>query len=700
MFTHPWAIPIAAMAVALPVLIHWLTRPRPVRMPLSTIRFVREAVAERRARHRLRDWIVLALRAAAIALIGLAIARPRQGDEPLVSDGGTEESVRVVILDASQSLAALDRGADLFQRARTVAAGHLRYRSGLRANLIVAGARPRTVVIAPSQNFESLREVLDRAEVLPEGLDANRALVLAAEMLAPTSESDRRRRELVVVSDFQRNNWARADFSVLPADTRLQLESVAPAKPAANAAVLSAKLRGRATASAPSQLAVEIGNYFPAAQRITAVATLGETMVRLEGLCAAGRRTTLVQEVRFAAPGWQTGEVKIVGISDALAADDRRPLAVEVSDAPVYALVTREPASRRPSASHFLECALAPEARAGTAAATRVLRVDPAALDRQELTGTDLIAIDHPGTLSGEAVTLLAGLLRRGWPVLYVAADAADARNLQALATAAGGGLSLPVDLAPPASGQRRSEAFLANVRTDSAPFRVFGDNALAMARQLSFSGGLATRRVSGSLDDDVLATYSDGTACLVVAGSDAGTLAILNADLGSSSLPRTEMFVPLMDDLVGRLLERGRSSPEAVCGQPLVARLPIAAASADLTIAGPSDAPAGADLGQLADEGAGVVWSWPAPSQPGVYRIQHDDQTAFAIAVGIAEEESQLESLPGDVLTGRLAAGHSVFFRAADGADQSRDTFWVWMAVGCVLCLLGEVGALLGFRS
>src|SRR5687768_16325216 len=144
MFTQPWAIPIAAAAVALPVLIHWLTRPRPVRFPLSTIRFVREAVADRRARHRQRDFVVLALRAEAITLIGLAIARPRQGAAPLVSDDAGE-SVRVVILDASQSLAALDRGADLFQRGRSIAAGHLRYRPGLRANLILAGARPRAV---------------------------------------------------------------------------------------------------------------------------------------------------------------------------------------------------------------------------------------------------------------------------------------------------------------------------------------------------------------------------------------------------------------------------------------------------------------------------------------------------------------------------------------------------------------------------
>ena len=39
MILHPWAIAIGVLAAGLPVLIHWLTRPRPVRFPLSTIRF-------------------------------------------------------------------------------------------------------------------------------------------------------------------------------------------------------------------------------------------------------------------------------------------------------------------------------------------------------------------------------------------------------------------------------------------------------------------------------------------------------------------------------------------------------------------------------------------------------------------------------------------------------------------------------------
>ena len=65
-FLHPWALAVGAAAIGLPLLIHWLTRPRPVTLPLSTLRFVREAVQQRRARYRLRDVIILLLRALAV----------------------------------------------------------------------------------------------------------------------------------------------------------------------------------------------------------------------------------------------------------------------------------------------------------------------------------------------------------------------------------------------------------------------------------------------------------------------------------------------------------------------------------------------------------------------------------------------------------------------------------------------------------
>src|SRR3989442_13764771 len=116
-FLHPWAIGAGAAAVGLPVLIHFLTRPRPLRLSLSTLRFVREAVQQKRARHRLRDWIILLLRAAAVCLLAWAFARPLIGAKPLIADA-PGDAVRVVILDRSQSMAAVSNGVQAFERAR------------------------------------------------------------------------------------------------------------------------------------------------------------------------------------------------------------------------------------------------------------------------------------------------------------------------------------------------------------------------------------------------------------------------------------------------------------------------------------------------------------------------------------------------------------------------------------------------------
>src|SRR5437868_4788634 len=124
-FLHPWAIGLGLAAAVLPVAIHLLTKPRPVRMPLSTIRFVRAAVRQRRARSRLRDFIILGLRALAVVLIAAAVARPLLGRQQLVAPDDTAHAVRVVLLDVSQSLAAQHRGVRLFERARSVAAGYL-----------------------------------------------------------------------------------------------------------------------------------------------------------------------------------------------------------------------------------------------------------------------------------------------------------------------------------------------------------------------------------------------------------------------------------------------------------------------------------------------------------------------------------------------------------------------------------------------
>ena len=231
----------------------------------------------------------------------------------------------------------------------------------------------------------------------------------------------------------------------------------------------------------------------------------------------------------------------------------------------------------------------------------------------------------------------------------------------------------MPVQFMPPPAGQVRRDLFLTAVRRDEQPFSVFGDSVAAITGRLRFAGGLSSRPLPGGLADDVLATYNDGSACLVLTASDAGVLAVINADLAASNLRKARAFVPLLDELIDRMLHRNHAGTAHLCGEPLVLQLPgEVGPAAGLRVVGPEslDADHGgsaatgrkvdalgaaAACGELIDEGAGVTWHWPSPEQPGVYRVCRGSDTVFALAVGIPAEESQLESIDLEAIN-RLA--------------------------------------------
>jgi hypothetical protein len=720
-FINFWAIGIGAAAIAAPLVIHWLTRPRPVRVPLSTLRFVRQAIRQRRARHVLRDVLILALRVLAVAMLALAVARPFLGPRSLAAERPSGDTLRVVLVDVSQSMAATVGGTQQIAKARALAANqYLQYESGLSANLILAGATPRSVFEGPSTNFETLRDELSRCQALPERLDVKVALERAGQMLAPGASEDKRRRELVIFSDFQRSSWAMADFSAVPAEVAIKLESTAPKDPLPNLAVLQATARADRARSGSVRVEIEVANFTPATRKMTVDVALGDKHRRLEGSCAAQSRVTLADDMELSGSGWQWGEARLVDVGgdDALAADNVRPLVVNIRPKPTYALLTRQPARQRPSSSYFLECALAPDGQLGAKASAAVVRMDPANLDARSLSVADLVCLDHPGKLSDDTIKVLAASLRRGGRILYVAGETIDATNLKRLGEAAGTGFHMPVEFAPPSAGARRQNLFLKTVRKEEPPFSVMGDGLPTFLGSSRFSGGLTSRQLDTGLPDDVLATYSDGSACLVATASDPGTLVVFNADLAASELPSKSMFVLMMQALADRIMNAASGPVQARCGERLVAQLPSDVPSAaGLRIVGPDATASGAAgaksaeanaageasggrFGELMEEGGGIVWNWPSPDRPGVYRVCRDATTIYAEAIEIPAEESQLEYFSSEVIRDRLAVGRDVTFRAAAAEDERRDDMWKWFAVACVVCVLGELTSLIAFRT
>lgn len=697
-FLHPWALAIGAVAVGLPILVHWLTRPRPVRLPLSTVRFVREAVHQRRAIHRLRDWIILALRTLAVLLLAWAFSRPLLGGRELLDDGEAGQVARVVVLDVSQSMGAVQRGIESFERARATAAEHLDGRSGLRAGLILAGAQPQHAFDSLSSNLAELRRELAEARPRPERCDAQQALIAAAELLG-SAAGEAPRRELIVVTDLQASNWKTADFSVLPSDTVIRLESIAGHQVPGNLAVLRAGVVGRAESGRPVRLEVEVGNYSDTPRTVSVEVTLGPASYLLEGLCPVGGTTVLTTDAAVHEAGWLRGEARLVGVEDAMMADNARAFVVEARPRATYGLVTREDADRVPSSSYYLERALAPQAGRESAAGERVVRIAPSQIHREVLAGTDLLVIDRPGRLTAEAVNLLAAMVIRGKPMIYVASESTDADNLSLLSQAVGGDMTLPVEFAPASARQSRRGLMLAQYRRDVPPFSVFGPQAASIIEPLRLTRGLDSRAIDAGLRDDVLAVYSDGTAGLVWTACGAGSLAVLNVDLAESNLAQSTAFVPLLGELAGHPVARHGPAAGRSCGEPMTLWLPAeAGAAAGLTLLG--DTAESRELGELVDEPTGVVWRWSHAGPPGVYEVQREGRTLLAVATGIPAEESDLRPLAQADVADRLAGGRAVHYRAVVGGVRQQDDFWTWIAVACAALMLVELAVLRVFKT
>jgi hypothetical protein len=629
----------------------------------------------------------------------MAIARPffSESREPAIDD--TAKVVRVVLLDVSQSMAAQTKGITSLDRGRPIAARELQFRQGLRANLLFAAAQPRAVFASASTNFSALRDALAGASALPQRLNVQPAINLAGEMLATEGAADARR-ELVVVSDFQRTNWASANFDSLPQGTLIRLESAAPAEAAGNYAITRVALAGRAESGQEVRLEADVGNFTAAAATVRSEVRVGGASYQLSGICPPLVKTTLTTTFRAGPAGWQMGQARLLGVEDALAADNVRPCAFEVMPPPTYAFITSEPAQRKPSSTYYLERAIAPLESTDPAAGKRIVRVDPEQLDRQSLAAADLILIDHPGQLSSESIAILASMLKRGRGMLYVGAESVDAANLKLLADAVGPALTLPVEFAPVPIGQERRNLFLGQVQRDAPLFAMFGDQLASLTGPLRFSGGLISRQQAGGLTDDVLATYSDGSACLVVTSGQGAPLAVLNVDLEQTNLPTSPLFVPLVGEIARRLLSGKQSGREQPSGEPLSVALPGKVDRADeLAIEGPTNT--GVELGQLMQEPLGIVWHSPAAAAPGICQVKRAGQTIFALATVIPEEEADLRSLSADVFQTRLAGQRDVRFRAYS-ADQApeRDRLWTLLAVVCIVSVLGEFVALRLFRT
>ncbi len=295
--------------VAVPLLVHLLRRRAGARVDFPAVRYLARAEREHQRRLRVRNVLLMLLRAAIVALVALAAARPvARGLAHVLSSGHAPVAIAVV-LDNSLSTSVIERGRPVLDILRDAVRRVVdRTGAGDRVWLVTADGRVR-----PVGSLATL-EPLAGAGDLPRAVERAAGLVRSAGLPG---------RVVAVATDGQATAWPMiADVGDVTAAV------FAPAgRPPPNHAVTSVTVRPSRWTPDGEIAATVLGAGDSTTYRITLAA---RTLARGTVASVAGGMGTLAIHASPPERGWVSGTVELE--PDELRGDDVRHFALWIGD--------------------------------------------------------------------------------------------------------------------------------------------------------------------------------------------------------------------------------------------------------------------------------------------------------------------------------------------------------------------------------
>jgi hypothetical protein len=656
---------VGLAGLAIPVILHLIQRERKNVVQFPSLMFLRRIPYQSVRRRRIRNWFLLFMRLAALALIVLAFARPFLRRTEIAAGASGAREV-VILLDRSYSMGYGGKWPQAVTAAQNVI-------NGLTAS-------DRASIVLFSTNTEvTLRSVADRgrlhaalAGVQPSS-GATRygpALKLAGSIL---SESAIPRREAVLISDFQRGGWQGGEGVRLPdgaivtpvriADDAKSNLSIAPVslqqsefQNQQRITVTTGAVNHSDAAVSNVEIALEIGGRAIQSRRVN-VAAHGSASTSFDPVTVSERNVRAT--VRLG--------------DDALARDNVFHFVVSPED-PVEVIIGERPSSGR-NTSLYLARAVAVSETPKIEA--KVRQAD--SLSSEELKAASVVILNDTPIAQTTAERLQA-FVQTGGGLFVIAGERASWPTVADI---------LPALPGAPVDRSRGAAARLGALEYGHPLFEVFrgprtGD--FASARFYSYRG------VTAAPGATTLARFDDGQPALLERRVGTGRVLLWTSTLDTTwtDLALKPVFVPFIHRVVGYLGSYREPKPWRTVGDVVDPGLQAPAKGSDVTRVALT--PSGQRL-SLDGDGPEVL----ELAEQGFYEFRaqgRDGDTPVVVASNVNLAESDMTAVdPQEIVAAALgrAGGDAAGPMAppSDDAQESAQRVW-WYLLFAGLLLLG----------
>lgn len=683
------------LAISLPIIFHLIRRTPEKRQTFSSLMFLTPSPPRLSRRSKLTNILLLIMRAAALAALAFAFARPVFFRKEDLNVNQSQGSRVAILVDSSASM---KRG-DLWEQAKQ------------QVDRVLAELTPTDEValfffdrqLKPSVSFAQWDELdLGRralllrsrlAEASPGWNDTRvgEALAAAAEQLAEAANAsksaEKMRRQIVLISDLQRGAHAEAlQGHQWPENVLLAVKPLS-LKQSTNASLQLVKDHGDGAAAAAStpgtvdKLRVRVSNNFGATAEQFSIAWANDNgvlpMLEPQKVYVAPGRS---QVVRVAWPPVEQHADRLVLQGDDFDFDNTLfvvPPRQEVVR--IIYLGDDEPDDAR-GLAYYLNSAAGGEGDIARRRAEFIQRRPAEPLTDTDLAGTRLVAVSS--ALNTDRTALLRKYLEAGGDVLWVLRDSVAGAGLAAL---------MNVEGVSVAETSQRDFALLSRVDLTHPLFAPFTDPRFSDFSKVHFWKHRVLK-LPDSAGARTLASFDNGEAFLIEKPIGAGRLLVATSGWqpDDSQLALSTKFVPL----VGGLLQRRDAAlveSQYFLGEAVALPTTRPSPSIPQTIETP-------DKRRI--ELTASATSFDAADRPGIYRLSAAGGET-PLAINLQPDESRTEPLAAADLEqfgARIGTAAASAQLPANRQRQlqlfeleNRQKMWRWLLVGVLGLVIVE---------